>query len=89
VKIKESKNLKYDKLPWRGPDEGFDKYEPENCILENFKRVDDKLNLFFKNGSQAIIRASNIEGGREIDLIEEKLPGFLGNNYEEILEGGI
>jgi len=89
VKIKESKNLKYDKLPWRGPDEGFDRYKPENCILEDFKRVDDKLNLFFKNGSRAIIRAVNIEGGREIDLIDEKLPGFLGQTYEEILNIGI
>jgi len=41
--------------------------------------------LYFKNGSQTIIRARNIEGGREMDLIEGKLDKFLGKSYEEIL----
>ena len=88
VKIKESKNIKYDRLPWRGPHEGYDRFDPEKCLLEKFQRVDDKLILSFKNGSQAIIKAVNIEGGREIDLIEAKLPEFLDKSYEEILDSG-
>lgn len=88
MKIKESKNLKYDKLPWLGPYEGYDKFNPENCFLESFNRVDDKLVLCFKNKSQAIIKAINIEGGREIDLIEDKLNNFLEKCYQEILDTG-
>jgi hypothetical protein len=85
VKIKESKNLKYDRLPWRGPIEGYEKFDPEKCFLEKFDPVDDKMILYFKNGSQAIIRAINIEGGRELDLIESRLNEFLEKSYQEIL----
>ncbi len=84
MKIKESKNIKYDKMPWMGPDEGYDKFNPENCFLKSFDRVNDKLVLYFKNGSQAVIKALNIEGGREIDLIENKMKEFTGKSYEEI-----
>jgi hypothetical protein len=85
VKIRESKNLKWDRLPWRGPIEGYEKFDPEKCFLEKFDSVDDKLVLYFKNGSQAIIKAINIEGGREIDLLEKKLNEFLEKSYQEIL----
>jgi len=86
MKIKESKNLKYDRLPWIGPIEGYEKFDPDKCFLEKFDSVNDKLVLYFKNKSQAVIRAINIEGGREIDLIEKKLNDFLEKSYQEILE---
>jgi hypothetical protein len=85
VKIEKNKNLKYDKLPWRWSDEGHEKFDPTNCYLESFNRVNDKINLFFKNGSRAVLRAVDVEGGREMDLIEKKLDEFLGKSYEEIL----
>ena len=83
--IKESKNLKYDKLPWLGPVEEYDKFEPKDGLLKDFSRADDKLILYFKNGSQAVIRAINIAGGGEIDLIAARLTELLGRNYEDIL----
>jgi len=86
VKIIESKNLKYDKMPQIGPFEGYEKLEPRICFLENLERENDMLNLYFKNGSRVIIKAKNIEGGREIDLIESKLNEFIGKSYEEILD---
>ena len=86
MKIKESKNLKYDRLPWRGPSEGYDRFDADKCFLERFESVDDKIILYFKNGSQAIIRGINPEGGREIDLIEVKLNDFMDKSYEDILE---
>ncbi len=82
--IKESKNLKYDKLPWLSS-EGYEKFEPKKGLLKDFSQVDDKLILYFKNRSQAVIRAVNIEGGREIDLIAARLNELLGRDYEEIL----
>ncbi|MDD2696853.1 MAG: hypothetical protein PHE52_01705 [Candidatus Pacebacteria bacterium] len=85
MKIRESKNLKYDKLPWFGPIEGYERLDPKDCLLENFTRVDDKIDLRFKNGSQAMIKAINIEGGKEIDIIEENLKDFVGRCYEDIL----
>ena len=85
MKIVESKNLKYDIMPWRGPDDGYDKFNPVNCILERFSRDNDKLSLYFKNNSKAVIRGKNIEGGKEINLIEDKLDDFLEKNYEEII----
>jgi len=85
MKIKESGDIAYDKLPWFGPDEGYEKFDPKLCLLEKFSRTNDKLTLFFKNGSQAVIRAKNITGGREVDLIEKKLNDLLEKSYEEIL----
>ena len=86
MKLSESKNLKWDKMPWVGPSEGMERFHPDQCPLEKTERTDDKFVLYFKNGSRAIIRAQNIEGGREIDLIENKITGFLGRSYEEILK---
>ena len=86
MKISESKNLKYDRMPWMESDQGLDKFNPGDCRLEKFSRVDDKINLYFRNGSLAIIKAINIEGGREVDLIENKLNDFLGKYYQEIME---
>ena len=83
--VRNSKNINYDKMPWILSDEGHEKFQPEHCILEKFSRVNDKFILYFKNGSQAIIKAINIEGGREMDLFEDKLNDFLGISYEEIL----
>ena len=84
--IKDSKNIKCDNMPWILSDEGYENFKPEHCLLERFSRVDDKFILYFKNGSQAVIKAINIEGGREMDLFEEKLNDFLGSSYKEILD---
>ena len=89
MKIRESKNLRCDKAPWRGPSEGYEKFDPEKCLLESFDRIDDKIIIFFKNGSQAIIKAINIEGGREVDMIENRSNDFLEKNYDEILDVSI
>ena len=73
-------------MPWMESDEGHDRFNPGDCCLEKFSRVDDKISLYFRNGSQAAIKAINIEGGREIGFIEDKLNDFIGKYYEEILE---
>lgn len=87
MRIKESKNLTYDKkikLTYTFEDDQV--IETRNCILESFNRIDDRLELNFKNRSRANIAAKNIEGGKEIDLIAEKLASLIGTSYEEILE---
>lgn len=90
MKVKESKNLKCDRCPREiGPADGADYVEPESCILGSFSRVDDKIKLFFRNGSQAEIKATNINGGREIDLIEEKMGDCIGHSYNDILDVNI
>jgi len=86
MKIMENKNLTFDKSPFiAGHLEEVDHFHPETCILYRFERVDDKITLYFKNGTQASIKATNIEGGREIDLIEKKMVNFIENNYRDIL----
>ena len=86
MKIRESRNLKYDKIPLMSPPyEGYEKFEPAKCLLENFSRVDDKITLFFKNGSHAIIRSASLEGEAELDFLETKLKEFLKMHYDEIL----
>ena len=86
MEIKNSPNLKYDKHPaLPGPCEGDEPNDPKCCVIEAFERVDDKINLYFKNGSQASLRAVNLEGGREIDSIEIRLGECLGRSYEEFL----
>ena len=66
-------------------DEGHENFDPGKCVLEKFESMDDKIDLYFKNGSQATIRGVNVDGGREIDLIESNLEKFIGSTYEEIL----
>lgn len=74
-------------MPWFLAIEGVEVCKPENCLLESFNRLDDHLNLFFKNGSKVAICAKDLkEGAREIDSIEKKLNEFLGKSYREILE---
>lgn len=85
MKIGDSKNLKYDKVPWIESIEDREKSDPSNCILISFSRTNDKLTLHFKNEGRAVIKSKNIEGGREINLIEEKINNFLEKSYEEIL----
>ena len=86
MKIRESKNLKYNKIPKMTYSyEEINVFQPRNCVLESFKRTNDKLNLHFKNDTEAAIIARNIEGGREIDLIEQNLPDFIDKSYEELL----
>jgi len=84
VKIKESKNLIYTKIP---PEyfEVVERAEPAKCILVSFTSEDDKLELNFKNGTHAFLKAKNSQGGLEIDKIEAKLENFIGKSYEEIL----
>lgn len=86
MKIKESKNLKHDKIP-RLTD-SFDEYnifEPRFCMLASFNRIAGKLELYFRNGSRAVISAKNIGGESEITVITEKLNDFIDKSYEEIL----
>ncbi len=89
MRIRKSKNLKYDRASKVLTGEGdYDRleFQPGVCVLENFERVDDTLMLHFKNKTYAVIKAQNTEGSHEIDLIEEKLPSLLKHSYEEILE---
>jgi len=84
VKIKESKNLIYTKIP----SEYFEvaeRVDPAKCILASFTSPNDKLELNFKNGTHAFLNAKNPQGGLEIDKIEAKLENFIGKSYEEIL----
>ncbi|MFH1509784.1 MAG: hypothetical protein ABID67_01365 [Candidatus Nealsonbacteria bacterium] len=86
MRIKESKNLTFDKFPFMvGHPEGFDHLDSETCVLQRSERIDDKIIFYFKNGTQASIKAINIEGGREIDLIERKIIDLIEKNYQEIL----
>ena len=89
MKIRESANLKYDKVAKVSdyPQEyEREDLEPRVCILEFFEKQNGNLNLYFKNKSHALVRAVNIEGEREMDLVTDKLEGFLNKSYEEILE---
>ena len=86
MKIRENRNLRYNKIPKMT--ESYDEInvsQPEHCILESFKRTDDRFELYFKNGAQASIFAKNIEGSKEMDLIEKRLPKFISKSYEEFL----
>ena len=88
MRIKENKNLKYNKVPkvadFSGDYDALD-LDPKICVLESFNRTNDKIDLCFKNKSRAVIMAKNIEGGRDMDLIEKNLGNFIGRSYEEIL----
>lgn len=84
MKIKESKNLIYTKIPFEHF-EGVEKVEPAKCILASFISPDDKLELNFTNGTHAFLKAKNPQGGLEIDKIEAKLENFIGKSYEKIL----
>ncbi|MFH1820394.1 MAG: hypothetical protein ABH805_00505 [Candidatus Nealsonbacteria bacterium] len=89
MRIKDSPNLKYDKTSSiASSPQDYDKVEfnPKNCVLESYERTDDIFNLKFKNGTRAKIEAKNDEGGREVDVIDLKLPDFINHSYEEILE---
>ena len=89
MRIRESKNLKYDKttkISTGGEDYDRLEIQPGVSILESFEKLDDTLVLHFKNRTHAVIRAINIEGGHEIDLIAKKLPSLHRHSYEEILE---
>jgi len=84
MKIIESKNLKYTKIPF-GYFEGLTQVAPEKCILEKYSSYNDRLELNFKNGASAFIAAKNPQGGLELDKIEEKVVDFIDKSYEEIL----
>ncbi|PJA83898.1 MAG: hypothetical protein CO146_00315 [Candidatus Nealsonbacteria bacterium CG_4_9_14_3_um_filter_37_29] len=85
MKIRESKNLVYQHLPLaRG--EVTNRIELSKCLLESFNLIDDSIELHFKNGREAAIRAKNLQGERELDLIVEKLEHFLDKSYEDILD---
>jgi len=86
VKIKESKNLIYDRFPLLRGNEGYNQIDLGKCLLESFNRVDDRLELHFKNGREAIIRVKNVQGETELNLIEDKLKDFTDKSYEEILD---
>ena len=75
----------YDRFPLLKRYEGYNTVDPSKCFLESFNPVDDRIELYFKNGRKAVIRAKNAEGGRELDLIENRLKDFIDKSYEEIL----
>jgi hypothetical protein len=84
MNVKTSKNLTYQKFPTL-PD-GSDVYSsPVKSIIEKFDFSDVKLVLYFKNRYIAEIRAKNLEGQRELNLVAKKLKDFIGKPYEEIL----
>jgi len=88
MKIKESRNLKYTKIPF-DYFEPWEKVEPEKCILEEFQALNDKIELIFKNGTHAFVEGRTPQGGLEIDRIEEILEKLIGRTYEEILNTNI
>jgi len=85
VRLKESKNLTYQRLPSIRGFGDADRIEPSKCLLESFDLIDDKVELHFKNGREALIAVKNPQGEKELDLIVEKLPRFLNKSYEDIL----
>lgn len=86
MNVRENKKLFYDKTPLIGVDETeHEKITPSQCILEKFERVNDKLKLYFKNKSRAVIKAKIPEAGKDVDLIEKSIKDFIGKSYEEIL----
>jgi hypothetical protein len=85
MKIKESKNLKYDSYPL-GHFEDAGTVDPEKCILDNFAIIDDKIELHFMNGRVADLKAKNEQGDAELDTIALKLNDFIGKNYVDLLE---
>ena len=89
MKVKESKNLVCDRFPLIRRYEGYNHVEPNKCLLERFDEIDDRIELDFKNGKEATIRAKNIQGEQELDLIADKLKDFIGMTYEEILNMNI
>lgn len=84
MKIKESKNLRYTKMPF-DYFELVERVEPAKCILESFNTHNDRLELNFKNGTIAFVETKNPQGGLEMDRIEARLESFIGKSYEEIL----
>ncbi|MFH1036536.1 MAG: hypothetical protein V1756_00495 [Patescibacteria group bacterium] len=88
MKIKENKNLKYDLWPI-GHFEDAGREDPANCIIEGFHFIDEKIELHFRNGRIAQIKAKNFQGDREIDVIVKELEKFIGKSYKDILEADI
>jgi len=84
MNIKKSKNLTYQKFP-ELPDGSGTYSSPAKSILDSFDFSDIKLVLYFKNRYIAKIRAKNLEGERELNLVAKKLNDFIGKSYEEIL----
>ncbi len=84
MRLRESKNLKYDKRPHI--EDNHDSFDPKFCILKECIRTDNKLTLYYKNGSVADIKARNTEGEKELSLIEAQMEDSIGKSYEEILD---
>ncbi|OGZ24662.1 MAG: hypothetical protein A2896_01875 [Candidatus Nealsonbacteria bacterium RIFCSPLOWO2_01_FULL_43_32] len=86
MKIKESKNLKYDKIPKMTDSfEEDNVFEPRFCMLVSFQMTTKGLELSFRNSSRAFIAARNSEGTVELETITQKMKNFIGQSYEEIL----
>ncbi|PIS39544.1 MAG: hypothetical protein COT33_01320 [Candidatus Nealsonbacteria bacterium CG08_land_8_20_14_0_20_38_20] len=84
MKIIESKNLIYQKSPFIQDGVSIPN-SPKKCLLEKIDLLDEKLALYFKNRTLAVITAKNLEGEKELRLIAGKLKDFIGKSYEEIL----
>ena len=84
--IKESKNLKYDRIPKMTDSfEEDNVFEPKHCILISFQMTVKGLELSFRNSSQAFIIAKHGGGAAELEMIAQKLKNFIGKSYEEII----
>lgn len=89
MKIKESKNLTYQRSPLIRGFETVGRIEPSKCLLESFDLIDDKIELHFKNGKESLIAVKNPQGKKELDLIFKKMPHFIDKSYEDILNMNI
>jgi len=90
MKIVNNKNLRYTKIPGGsfGPKDSFEA-DVGKMILISFKRS-NKQTLFFDlktetNNKNAYIRANNVAGEKDLDILEKKLNDFIEKSYEEIL----
>lgn len=86
MKIKESKNLRYDKIPKMTDSfEEDNVFEPKHCMLVSFQITMKGLELNFKNSSRAFIIAKHSRGEAELEIIAQSLKNFIGKSYEDIL----
>lgn len=85
MKIKDSQNLKCDSCPTDHFD-GLEKINPQKCILSSFHSTQEAVELYFQNGSAAVLRARNAQGIQEILAIGKMLQGAIRKSYRDILE---
>ena len=90
MKITNNKNLTYTKIPGGSFDQkAYFEMDTEKMFLTSFKRSNKQtlvLNLKTEiNDKSAYIRAKNIDGEKDLDLLENRLKDFINKSYNEIL----